>query len=151
MGKFEEGLQLVEKYCGGGKDNVVSLATIDTAPGLDGLPCPVVRDVDALYDDGVFYITTSRESSKMRQGAQNDNVAFSLHFEGISGRGIAKDCGWVLRPENASIREKLRKAFADWYDAANNEQDENCVILAVKLTKIAVFIDHGAIQGTWTL
>lgn len=41
---------------------------------------------------------------------------------------------------------KLRKAFADWYDYANNEQDENCVILAIRITRGTIFRSHGAVR-----
>ncbi|MCQ4991473.1 pyridoxamine 5'-phosphate oxidase family protein, partial [[Clostridium] symbiosum] len=39
---------------------------------------------------------------------------------------VGKNLGWVLEPQNTEIRKKLRSAFADWYDMANNENDENC-------------------------
>lgn len=151
MSHFDEGLKLIEQYCGNAKDNVISLATIDTESSASGKPCPVVRDVDALYDQGVFYITTYAKSTKVQQIENNSEVAFSVHFEGVSGSGIGKNLGWVLRPENVVLREKLRSAFKDWYDDANNEQDENCVILAIQPTKIKIFHDHGAVQGSWTL
>ncbi|MDR2515672.1 MAG: hypothetical protein LBD02_10805 [Christensenellaceae bacterium] len=41
---------------------------------------------------------------------------------------------------------ELRGAFSDWYDQANNEQDEECVILAVRITKAFIFGDHGALR-----
>jgi hypothetical protein len=50
-----------------------------------------------------------------------------------------------IKPENAKIRTKLRHAFSNWYEEANNEQDENCVILAIELTKARIFKDHGEI------
>lgn len=151
MSEWKDGLKLVDECCGGGKDNVISLATIALEPGANGKSCPLVRDVDAMYDDGALYITTNAKSGKVQQVVNNSEVAYSFHFEGIYGSGIGENLGWVLKPENAQIREKLRKTFADWYDAANNEQDENCVILAIKMTKINVFRDHGAVQGCWTL
>jgi len=40
----------------------------------------------------------------------------------------------VLKPENAEIRSKLRNAFRDWYEEANNEKDEDCIILAIEVT-----------------
>jgi pyridoxine/pyridoxamine 5'-phosphate oxidase len=85
MSRYEDGLKLIEESCGNGKDNVISLATIAMAPNADGKPRPCVRDVDAYYEDGVFYITTWAQSTKMRQIAQNQEVSFAVHFEGISG------------------------------------------------------------------
>ncbi len=146
MNEFEEGVRLIEKICGGGKDNVIALSTIAAEPGADGEPRPCVRDVDALYEDGVFYITTYAKSNKMRQIEMNRQVAFSVPFEGVSGSAVGENRGWVLSPENETLRSKLRKAFADWYDDANNEQDENCVILALRITQATLFIDHGAVR-----
>jgi hypothetical protein len=37
-------------------------------------------------------------------------------------------------------------AFAKWYDDANNEKDENCCILAVRITSCTVIKDHGAVR-----
>ena len=43
-------------------------------------------------------------------------------------------------------KTKLREVFADWYDDANNEQDEKCVILAIRITSATIFRDHGAVR-----
>lgn len=144
MSRYEEGITLIEKSCGNGKDNVIALSTI--AVDTDGTPRPSVRDVDAYYEDGVFYTVTWAKSNKMLHIRQNKEVAFAVCFEGISGNGIGENLGWVLDPKNAELRTKLRKVFADWYDQANNEQDENCVILAVRITQGVIFKDHGAVR-----
>jgi general stress protein 26 len=146
MSRYEEGLKLLEESCGYGKDNIVALSTIAMEPSADGTPFPYVRDVDAYYEDGVFYVTTWAKSNKMQQIAQNKEVAFAVRLEGISGNGIGENLGWVLDPKNAELRAKLRKAFTDWYDQANNEKDENCVILAIRITRGTIFRDHGAVR-----
>ena len=146
MSKCEEGLKLIEERCGNGKDNVISLATIARELSADGNPRPVSRDVDAYYEDGVFYIVTWGESTKMRQIAQNPEVSFSVNFEWFSGSGTGENLGWVLDPKNAEIRGKLRTAFAKWYDHANNENDKNCIILAIRITRAIVIKDHGAVR-----
>ncbi|MBN1370920.1 MAG: hypothetical protein JW987_03090 [Anaerolineaceae bacterium] len=146
MNRYEEGLKLLEESCGNGKDNVIALSTIAMEPSADGTPFPYVRDVDAYYEDGVFYVTTWAKSNKIQQIARNKEVAFAVRLEGISGNGIGENLGWVLNPKNAELRAKLRQAFSDWYDQANNEQDENCVILAIRLTKGRIFRDHGAVR-----
>lgn len=145
MNRYEEGMRLIEESCGNGKDNAIALATI----ALDsdaGIPRPCVRDVSAFYEDGVFYVTTWAKSNKMQQIAHNKEVAFSVNFEGIYGSGTGENLGWVMDPKNAELRVKLRKAFADWYDDANNEKDESCVILAIRITRANIFRDHGAVQ-----
>lgn len=145
MTRYEEGLKLIEERCGNGKDNLISLATIAMEVNEQGKPRPYVREVDAYYEDGVFYITTWAKSTKIQQIAQNPEVSFAVCNQWISGNGIGENLGWVLDPKNAEIRSKLRKAFADWYDFANNEKDENCIILAIRITRATVIKDHGAI------
>lgn len=144
MSRYEEGLKIIEERCGNGKDNVISLATIAMEPNSEDKPRPYVREVDALYEDGVFYITTWAKSTKMQQIAKNPEVAFAVSNGWFSGNGIGENLGWVLEPKNAEIRAKLRQAFAEWYDDANNENSENCIILAIHITKAKVIVDHGA-------
>lgn len=146
MNRYEEGLKIIEKMCGGGKDNIISLATITTQPNADGKPRPCVRDVDAYYEDGVFYVTTWMSTTKMQQTAQNNEVAFSACFEGFCGNGTAENLGWVSDPKNAELKAKLRKVFANWYDAANDDSNENCVILAIHITSGSIMQDHGAVR-----
>lgn len=134
MNQYEEGLQLIEEKFGNGKDNLISLATIARKSGANGKPRPIVRDVDAYYENGTFYVTTYAKSNKMLQIAENPEVSISVCSEWFTACGIGENLGWVLDPKNAEIRTKLRTAFAKWYDAANNEKDENCVILAIHLT-----------------
>ncbi len=146
MSRYEEGLRVIEESCGNGKDNVIALSTIALELSADGTPYPYVREVDAYYEDGVFYVTTFGKSNKMQQIAHNKAIAFTVCFEGISGSGVGENLGWVLDPKNAEIRTKLRKAFIDWYDDANNEQNENCVILAIRIKRGTIFRDHGAVR-----
>lgn len=146
MSGEQEGRRLLAECCGNGRDNVIALATVATQPDAAGRACPCVREVDAMYEDGTFYIITWAKSNKVQQIAQNPAVAVSVHMEGIYGAGTGENLGWVLAPQNAGVRAKLREAFADWYDLANNEQDEDCVILAVHLTRVTVFRDHGAVR-----
>lgn len=146
MSLFEKGIRLIEESCGNGKDNVIALSTIAVQPSANSRPCSMVREVDAYYENGVFYITTSALSNKMMQIQKNNEVAFAVCFEGITGNGIGENLGWVLEPKNAEIRAKLRNTFADWYDQANDEQNHICVILAIHITSATIFRDHGATQ-----
>ncbi len=142
MSLYEEGLQLLEEKFGGGKDNLISLATIAREPGPDGKPSPVVRGVDATYEDGTFYVVTNAKSNKMLQIAQNPEVAVASLQEMFTASAVGENLGWALDPKNARLRAKLRTAFAGWYDMANNEQDENCCFLAIHLTKGTLNINH---------
>lgn len=142
MSKYEEGLKILEEKFGNNKDNIIALATIARYPTADGRPRPVVRDVDAYYEDGVFYVVTWGESSKMQQITQNNEVAIAVAFEWFTANGIGENLGWVLDQKNAEIRTKLRTTFAKWYDSANNENDKNCCFLAIHLTKGIININH---------
>ncbi len=142
MSNYEEGLKLIEEKFGNGKDNVISLATIAREPGANGMPRPVVRSVDAYYEDGTFYVVTYGKSNKMQQISQNSEVSVAGCLEMFTANGVGENLGWVLDPNNAGIRTKLRTAFAEWYDMANNEKDDNCCILAIRLTKGTLNINH---------
>lgn len=142
MNNYEEGLKLIEEKFGDGKDNVISLATIARESGTNGNPRPVVRSVNAYYEDGTFYVVTYQKSNKMQQIAQNQDVSVSGCLEMFTASGIGENLGWVLDPKNAEIRIKLCTAFSQWYDIANNEQDENCCILAIHLTRGTLNINH---------
>lgn len=142
MSMYEEGFKLMEEKFGNGKDNIISLATITREPDADGAPRPAVRGVDAYYENGAFYVVTHAKSNKMKQIAQNPQVSVAGSSEMFTANGMGENLGWVLDPKNAEIRAKLRTAFAAWYDMANNEQDENCCILAIRLTRGTLNINH---------
>ena len=142
MNKYEKGMEILAEKFGNSKDNIISLATIATEPGAAGKPRPMVRDVDAYYEDGVFYTVTWAKSAKMLHIANNSEVAIAPCFGWFTASGIGENLGWVLDPKNAEIRVKLRVAFEKWYDMANNENDENCCFLAVRLTSGLININH---------
>ncbi len=77
MSEYEEGMKLLEEKFGGGKDNTIALATIAREPNADGMPRPVVRTVNAYYEDSVFYVTTYGQSNKMQQIADNAEVSIA--------------------------------------------------------------------------
>ena len=142
MNEYEEGLKLLEEKFGCGKDNAISLATIAREPNAEGKPRPVVRTVDAYYEDTVFYVTTHGKSNKIQQIAENQEVSIATSPEMFTASGIGENLGWVLDPKNVELRTKLRQVFAQWYDMANNEKDENCCILAIRLTRGTLNINH---------
>lgn len=130
----------MEEIFGHGKDNLIALATL--AQG-EGEPVrPAVRTLDAIYEDGAFYAVTCRNTNKMRQIARSPQVAVAGCTEMFTASAVGENLGWVLAPRNAELRERLRAAFAAWYDMPNNEQDENCRILAIHLDKGILNINH---------
>ena len=73
-------------------------------------------------------------------------LLFSPRFVLYTDKNKIQNAWWVLDPKNAELRSKLREAFANWYDGANNETDENCIILVICITRAAVIKDHGAVR-----
>jgi len=120
-----------------GKDSIIAVATKDGKNMYN-------RMVDAYYENGAFYVSTYALSNKMKHIEAHPDVAVCA-VDWFSGHGAAKNLGWVLEPQNADIRSKLREAF-EWYDMANNEQDKNCCILEIRLTDGMLIKDHHAIR-----
>jgi len=120
-----------------GKDSLIAVATKDGKRMYN-------RMVDAYYENGAFYVSTYALSNKMKQIETHPDVAVCA-VDWFSGHGAAKNLGWVLEPQNADIRAKLREAF-EWYDMANNEQDKNCCILEIRLIDGMLIKDHHAIR-----
>lgn len=122
---------LIERF---GHDNVIALATIE-----DGVPH--VRNVNAVYIDGAFYIITYALSNKIRQIKQNPIVAIAGEWFTAHGKGI--NLGFFGREEHAALAEKLKNAFASWIDNGHTDlQSENTCILCIKLTD-ALLLSHG--------
>ncbi|MBD5468403.1 MAG: pyridoxamine 5'-phosphate oxidase family protein [Lachnospiraceae bacterium] len=114
-----------------GKDNIIALATLDGE-------MPSVRNVDGFYEDGAFYTITYALSDKMKQIEKNPNAAIA--GEWFTAHGKAVSLGYFGRAENEDIAGKLRTAFAEWIDNGhNNFEDENTVILCVRLTDGVLF------------
>ena len=117
-----------------GKDNVIALATAENN-------VPYVRSVNAYYENGAFYIITYALSNKMKQISDNPTVAIT--GEWFTAHGKAVSLGFIGKPENTSIAGKLKAVFASWIDNGHtNLNDENTIILCVKLTD-AVLFSHG--------
>ena len=143
MSRYEEGITILEERCGKGKETIISLATMAVEPNGDEKMHPGIRYVCAYYEDGIFYVVTSAKSEKMRHIAQNPTVAVTACFEWFCGVGTGENLGWILESKNAELRDKLRTAFASWYEEESHEEDENCCILAIRLAKGTIITDHG--------
>ena len=135
MQNYENAINMMaERF---GKDSLIAIATTDGKRMHN-------RMVDAYYENGAFYISTYALSNKMKQIEENPDVAVCA-IDWFTGHGTGKNLGWVLEPQNAEIREKIRKAFT-WYDSVNNEQDKNSCFLEIRLTDGMLIKDHHAIR-----
>ena len=114
-----------------GKDTIMALATVE-----NGLP--YVRNVNAFYEDGAFYVITYGLSNKMRQIEKEPTVALAGEWFVAHGKGSS--LGYFGKNENKDIAEKLRKAFSAWIDNGhNNFDDEYTCILCIRLTDAVLF------------
>ena len=122
---------MVERF---GKDTIIALAT--TENGI-----PYVRNVNAYYENGAFYVITYALSNKMKHIESNPTVAIAGDWFTAHGKGI--NLGYFGKKENEAIAKKLRTAFAEWIDNGhNNFDDENTIILCVELTD-GLLLSHG--------
>ena len=116
------------------KDSLIALATVDGNT-------PHVRAVNSYYEDGCFYTITYALSNKMKQIAVDPTVAICGDW--FTGHGIGDNLGWIRDEKNNDIANKLRAAFAAWYDNGHtNEADVNTVILRIRMTD-GVLLHHG--------
>ncbi len=134
MNKYDEAMKLLDDKLGN-KDGLISLSTIALEPGADGKSRPAARLVNAYYEDGAFYTVTYATSGKMRQIAQNPEVAICIIVESFTADGVGENLGWVCDEKNAEMMTKLRTIFAEWYNEANNDEDPNTCLLRIRLTK----------------
>ena len=116
------------------KDTVIALATI--SQGI-----PHVRNVNAYYENGAFYIITHALSNKMQHIKADPVVAIAGEWFTAHGKGIS--LGYFGKIENGMIAEKLKKVFAEWINNGHTDfDDENTIILRVELTDGLLF-SHG--------
>ena len=118
-----------------GRDTVIALATVENG-------IPYVRNVNAYYENGAFYIITHALSNKMRHMENNPAAAIAGEWFSAHGKGV--NLGYWGKAENQAIAGKLKEVFAEWIDNGhNNFDDENTIILRVELTD-GLLLSHGA-------
>ena len=122
---------MIERF---GKDAVIALATAEQE-------VPYVRNVNAYYEDGSFYIITYALTNKIKQIEENPNVAIAGDWFTEHRKG--KNLGYFGKEENRIIAEKQKVVFAEWINNGhNNFDDENTIILCVELTD-GLLLSHG--------
>ena len=136
---MEDGVQMqkltkeIESILSGrfGRDSIVALAT-----SVDNIP--YVREVDAFYEDGAFYVLTHGLSGKMKQIERNPTVALAGDWFTAQGTGV--NLGYFGKEENAHIAGKMRQVFSEWIDNGHNDfEDPNTCILCIRLSHGVLF------------
>ena len=74
-----------------GRDSIVALATVENE-------IPYVRNVNAYYENGSFYIITYALSNKMKHIEHNTTVAIASDWFTAHGKGI--NLGYFGKTEN---------------------------------------------------
>lgn len=114
-----------------GKDSIIALAT-----AVEGTP--YVRNVDAFYEGGAFYVLTHALSGKMQQIEKNPKIAIA--GEWFTAEGIGVNLGYFGKAENIEIASKMRQVFSLWIDNGHNDfGDVNTCILRIQLTQGVLF------------
>ena len=114
-----------------GRDSIVALAT-----SVDNIP--YVRNVDAFYEDGAFYVLTHGLSGKMKQIERNPTVALAGDWFTAQGTGV--NLGYFGKEENARIALKMKQVFSAWIDNGHNDfEDKNTCILCIQLISGVLF------------
>jgi len=122
---------LIERF---GKDSIIALATTVNNT-------PYVRNVNAFYMDGAFYILTYGLSNKMRQLEANSIVAIAGDW--FTAHGNAVNLGPFGNSENEYIAKKMKSIFGEWINNGhNNLEDVNTCILRIELTD-GLLLSHG--------
>ena len=77
----------------------------------------------------------------MKQIENNATVAISGDW--FSGHALAENLGHIKLKNNKEMADRLRAAFASWYNNGHtNEDDPNTIILKLKLTD-GILFSHG--------
>ena len=120
----------------------VDWAAVDLLPGPAELVVPVDLVLVDLMQDRDLAAVKAELAADPIQSLGIGHVARCAAGDALGQVGVLLlgDVVGVL------VRTKLREVFADWYDDANNEQDENCVILEIRITSATIFRDHGAVR-----
>ena len=119
---------MIERF---GNDNVISLATSENN-------IPSVRYVNAFYESGAFFVLTYALSNKMNQIKQNQVISIAADW--FTASGIGENLGYFGSEQNKELAGKMKSKFSEWIDNGhNNFEDENTIILKLKLTRGVLF------------
>lgn len=120
-------------------DSLISVATVDEKGK------PWVRIVDAIYNDGAFYTITNAVTNKMKH--INRNPVVGICGEWFSGHGKAESLGYIRNEENKDLADKLRNAFASWYNNGHTDEgDVNTIILKITVSDGVIYKDGKRIE-----
>ena len=131
MNTFKYATELMKQQLG--HNVVISLATC-TENGVN------VRNVNAYYKDGSFYVVTHMFTQKMKDIDRKSNVAICKDL--MCSQGIGETLGNPKSEQNEMLTKELREVFVEFYDRHVNEDDSGTCILKITLTSAVVFNEN---------
>lgn len=96
-----------------------------------------VRDLNAYYNDGKFYILSKASNSLVHDIAVNPRVGLCHGSHNIYG--TARSLGHPLESKNAALRKLLKKQFSLNYDEYVTEHDKEMRIVEVTVTQAETY------------
>lgn len=96
-----------------------------------------VRDVNAYYDKGKFYILSKAGNSLVHDIAINPRVGLCHASHNIYG--TAKSLGHPLESKNANLRKMLKKQFSLNYDEYVTEHNPEMRIVEITVTRAETY------------
>ena len=96
-----------------------------------------VRDVNAIYRDGIFYVLSRVGNSLMNQISVNPAVGMCHGSHNM--HGVARSLGHPLDPQNAALRKFLKKEFSLNYNEYVTETNPDMRIVEIRVTFAETF------------
>ncbi|MGN1040782.1 MAG: hypothetical protein ACI4QL_05075 [Candidatus Fimimonas sp.] len=96
-----------------------------------------VREVNTYYKDGKMYVLSKKTNTLMHDIDICPSVGLCHGAHNM--RGIARDLGHPLEPQNAELRKKLKKEFSLNYDEYVTEDNPDMRIVEITLTSAETF------------
>lgn len=125
---YKRALEVMEENFG----HVVEMSVASAADGLVS-----VRDVNAVYHNGVFYVLAREGNSLMNQ--IKVSPAVGLCHGSHNMHGIARSLGHPLESQNAALRKMLKKEFSLNYSDYVTENNPEMRIVEIVVTFAETF------------
>lgn len=125
---YKRSLEVMEENFG----HIVELSLASCSNGVVS-----VRDLNAYYHDGKFYVLGKTGNTLMHDIAINPNVGLCHGSHNM--QGFAKSLGHPCQPHNAQLRRVLKKQFSLNYDEYVSESDTSMRIVEITLTNAETF------------
>lgn len=125
---YARALEVMEENFG----HVIEMSVASAANGVVS-----VRDVNAVYHDGVFYILGRVGNSLMNHISVSPSVGLCHGSHNM--HGVARSLGHPLDAQNAALRKFLKREFSLNYNEYVTEANPDMRIVEIKVTFAETF------------